>query len=109
MIEFDKVYFSYHVDEPAVFTDLNLSLPDGVVSLIGQNGTGKSTMLLLAGGRLSPSTGKVMLDGQDTSEFKSEKERDKYAAFIYQNMEFETEENIGMLLELVYENGYQAK
>ncbi|MBN1797111.1 MAG: ABC transporter ATP-binding protein [Spirochaetales bacterium] len=109
MIEFNNVSFSYHNDEPAVFNNLTLSLPDGVVSLVGQNGTGKSSMLLLGGGRLLPNTGKVILGNKDTSEFKDEKERDSHAAFIYQNMEFETQENIGTLLEFVYENGYHTK
>jgi iron complex transport system ATP-binding protein len=109
MIEFDNVSFSYHKDEPPVFNNLSLNLPNGVVSLIGQNGTGKSTLLLLAGGRLFPTEGKVILDGKDTSEFKNEKERDRFAAFIYQNMEFETKDNIGTLLDFVYENGYHIR
>jgi len=109
MIEFDNISFSYPEDGSPVFHKLKLSLPDGVVSLIGQNGTGKTTLLLLGGGRLLPAEGKVMLDGKDTCEFKNEKERDKHAAFIYQNMEFETKEDIGTLLEFVYEHGYHPQ
>jgi iron complex transport system ATP-binding protein len=109
MIEFNNTTFSYHPDEPPVFHKLNISLPDGVVSLVGQNGTGKSTMLLLAGGRLLPSAGKVWLNGKDTAEFKDEQERDKYAAFIYQNVEFETQDNVGTLLEFVYKQGYHPE
>ncbi|MFO7781923.1 MAG: hypothetical protein R6W94_09885 [Spirochaetia bacterium] len=32
-----------------VFSGLTIDLPSGVLSLVGENGTGKSTMLLLAG------------------------------------------------------------
>lgn len=109
MIEFDNVAYAYSKDRPPVFKDLNFTLPHGVVSLIGQNGTGKSTMLLLGGGRLLPEQGKVILNGKCTHEFKNEKERDMHAAFIYQNMEFETEEVVGALLEFVYKNSYHTQ
>ncbi|MBA7704525.1 Vitamin B12 import ATP-binding protein BtuD [subsurface metagenome] len=35
-----------------------------------------------------------------------EVERQRYVSFIYQNMEFETEESIGNLLDYVYENSF---
>jgi iron complex transport system ATP-binding protein len=109
MIEFDNVSFTYPETDTPIFSGLTLTLPDGLVSLVGQNGTGKSTMLLLAGGRLLPTSGTVLLNGGDTAKFKDEKERDKYAAFIYQNVEFETRENIGTLLEYVYGHGYHRQ
>jgi len=108
MIEFKSVTFAYGEEESPVFNGLDITLPHGMVSLIGQNGTGKSTMLLLAGGRLLPGSGSVRLNGRDTKEIKDEAERDRYAAFVYQNMEFETKENIGSLLEYVYKNGYHT-
>jgi iron complex transport system ATP-binding protein len=109
MIEFDNVSFTYPETDTPIFSGLTLTLPDGLVSLVGQNGTGKSTMLLLAGGRLLPTSGTVLLNGGDTAKFKDEKERDRYAAFIYQNVEFETRENIGSLLEYVYGHGYHRQ
>jgi iron complex transport system ATP-binding protein len=109
MIEFDNVSFTYPETDSPVFRGLTLNLPDGMVSMVGQNGTGKSTMLLLAGGRLLPAAGRVRLNGKDTAEFKNEKERDGYAAFIYQNVEFETKDNIGSLLEYVYGHGYHPQ
>ncbi len=107
------------VEEPAevteVFSSLSLDLPPGVVSLVGENGTGKSTLLLLAGARLFPTTGRVELFERDTREFthapanpELEEERNRYVSVVYQNMEFETEAPAGDLLEFVFENGYHG-
>ncbi|RKX77103.1 MAG: ABC transporter ATP-binding protein [Spirochaetes bacterium] len=108
-IKMENLCFKYPEGKSPLFTDLNISVPPGVVSLIGQNGTGKSTFLLLAGARLYPDRGTVKLLGKDTREIKSEEEKNKYASFIYQNLEFETEEPVEVLLHYVYEKGYHRQ
>jgi ABC-type cobalamin/Fe3+-siderophores transport system ATPase subunit len=108
-IVFEDVTFRYPETETDVFKGLTLTLPGGVASLIGQNGTGKSTLLLLAAGSILPTSGKVLLRGIDTRGLTDEEERHRYVSFIYQNMEFETEEPIGRLLQFVYENGFHAE
>ena len=105
-IRLDNVSFYYPDSEQLVFTDLSLELPGGVTTLVGQNGTGKSTLLLLSAGILLPVEGTVFLQGIDTQNLREEQERQRYVSFVYQNMEFETEETIGELLEYVYENGF---
>mgnify|MGYP006291202137 FL=1 len=103
-----NVTFRYPETERDVFSGLDLTLPRGVLSFVGQNGTGKSTLLLLIGGRVLPQTGTVTLLDKDTKELQhtDETEKNRYASFIYQNMEFETEEPIGDLIDYVYENGF---
>ncbi len=108
-IVFENVSFRYPETERDVFSGLSLALPGGIVSLIGQNGTGKSTLLLLAAGSLLPSEGKVLLKGLDTRDLRDEEERHRHISFIYQNMEFETEEPISRLLQFVYEDGFHAR
>jgi len=108
-IVFDRVPFTYPEGGPPVFRDLSIALPNGVGSLIGQNGTGKSTFLLLAGGSLVPGDGRVLIDGVDTRELRDERERQRYVSFIFQNMEFETGEPIGDLLSFVYEGGFHQQ
>ena len=105
-VAFDSITFTYPEEENPVFTDLTLSLPYGVVSFVGQNGTGKSTAMLLASGRIVPDSGSVKLFDTTTDTLSDESERNRYASFIYQNMEFETEEPIAELFEYVYENGF---
>ena len=106
-IEFKNVTFSYDSEKP-VFTNLSVELPGGVTSLVGQNGTGKSTFMLLSGGRLMPQSGSVLLAGRDTAALGNEKERNQLASFVYQNMEFETEETVKELLTLVFQNGLHS-
>jgi ABC-type cobalamin/Fe3+-siderophores transport system ATPase subunit len=108
-IVFEDVSFSYPDPAREVFRGLSLSLPRGIVSLIGQNGTGKSTLLLLAAGSLLPSEGRVLIGGTDTRLLRDEDERHRLVSFIYQNMEFETEQPIFSLLETVYENGFHPE
>ena len=102
-VEFLDVSFSY--DEAPVLTNLTLSIPQGVTSLTGPNGAGKSTFLLLASGRLLPSTGTVLLNGKDTTGL-DDGEKNRLCSLVYQNMEFETEEPLGDLLAFVFANGF---
>ncbi|HUX49660.1 MAG TPA: ABC transporter ATP-binding protein [Spirochaetia bacterium] len=92
-----------------VFQNLTIDVPEGVVSLVGQNGIGKTTFLLLAGARLFPATGSIRIGGRDSRDFHQamtdpevESERNSLISFVYQNMEFETEEPIGTLMETIF-------
>lgn len=115
-VEFDRVDFSYppedETDAVEVFQSLSIAVPTGVTTLVGPNGIGKSTFMLLAGGRVMPDAGRVSLLGENTERFASaepspelEAQRNQIASFIYQNMEFETQEPVGTLLRYVMEAG----
>lgn len=108
-IRLEKVSYYYSETERLVLQNLSLELPRGVVTLVGQNGTGKSTLLLLAAGILLPVEGTVFLKGIDTRSLREESERQRYVSFVYQNMEFETKESIGALLEYVHEHGFHER
>jgi ABC-type cobalamin/Fe3+-siderophores transport system ATPase subunit len=108
-ILFERVSYFYPESGQLVFSNLSLELPRGVVTLAGQNGTGKSTLLLLASGILLPIEGRVDIQGVDTRELREETERQRHVSFVYQNMEFETEEPVGALLEYVHEHGYHER
>lgn len=48
-----------------ILKDINLEIPrDKIIGLLGQNGAGKSTLIKLATGLLTPTTGKILFDGQ---------------------------------------------
>ncbi len=96
-----------------VFSGVTADLPAAMMSLVGQNGIGKTTLLLLAGARLFPHEGTVTVFGTDTKRFVDaaiepdlEQERNRLVSFIYQNMEFESQDPVGELMEFVYENGF---
>jgi len=57
------------------------------VAIVGQSGSGKSTLLLMLGGMLSPSSGRVLLDGQsvyDLSPDDRARLRRKSVGFLFQ-------------------------
>ena len=107
-IVLEDISFAYEPGKE-IFKDISLKLPGGVVSLVGQNGSGKSTLLLLAGDRLKPQKGTVLIDGIDSITITYEEKRNKLVSFIYQNMEFETEDSIGELLTIIYEKGFHRE
>jgi branched-chain amino acid transport system ATP-binding protein len=54
--------------EHTVLRDVSLTVQRGtVVAVLGPNGAGKTTLLRVASGLLKPSTGAVMLDGEDVT------------------------------------------
>ncbi len=117
-LTFDNVSFTYPLMGDEIETDENgkpilpspvfdyftASLPGGFTSLIGPNASGKSTFMLLAGGRVKPQQGKVLLFGKDIAAL-DEASRSRLASFLYQNMEFEQDDAVKALLEQVQTAG----
>lgn len=113
-IEIKNIDFTYPKDEdtdPAeIFKNVSLSIPYGVTGLVGQNGVGKSTFMLLCGGLLLPHNGDIYINSINSKNiYADELKRRELVSFIYQNMEFETDENIGALLKDVYNSGFLPK
>lgn len=106
IITLKNITFTYPETEKPVIEKLSLHIPAGVTSIMGQNGTGKSTVMLIAAGRIIPQEGETEILGKNTREFTDENQRNEYCSFIYQNMEFETEETIEELLNFVYQQGF---
>ena len=104
-IELKDLSFGYEGSEKSIFNNINLELPGGLTTLVGQNGTGKSTFLLLAGARLFPESGDVLINGLKSREITDESVRNSLVSFVYQNMEFETDDPVGDLLPFVQEQG----
>lgn len=112
-------------DLPApVFDAFTADIPGGFISLTGPNGSGKTTFMLLASGRVLPRRGRVELLGNDTRVLSGawadssgrpgpgltpavEHARNLVCSFLYQNMEFDAgdDSTVGTLLEYVYVNG----
>lgn len=64
-IEFIKVNFAYHLDQP-VLRDINVLIPPrSTVALVGRSGSGKSTLIKLLLRYFQPSDGKILIDGED--------------------------------------------
>lgn len=72
-------------EEKTILKNINLTLADGdFVTLLGTNGAGKSTLLNIINGSLFPTSGQVLLDGQDITNL-SEVKRAKDIAQVFQD------------------------
>ncbi len=67
-IEFDDVTYKYPHQERAAIKDFSLKITSGeCVAVVGESGSGKSTLMNLIIGFRRPTTGRLLLDGQDTA------------------------------------------
>lgn len=67
MLKVDNLTFSYGRNSWPVIRDLSLDVKPGrVYGLLGKNGVGKSTLLYLIAGLLTPQKGVVLMDGVNT-------------------------------------------
>lgn len=67
-IRFEHVGFRYpkSAEHKSALQDINLSIPKGsMIGLIGPSGAGKSTIVSLLTGLYTPSSGKILVDGQE--------------------------------------------
>jgi len=58
---------SHRYGDREVLSEINLSLFEDRIGVIGANGSGKSTLARLLNGLVVPSTGRVFVDGMDTA------------------------------------------
>ena len=90
MLEMEQVSKSYRHRGRVVMAldDATLDIPRGdFVSIVGPSGSGKSTLLLMLGGMLSPSQGRVLLEGQSIYDLPSDQRarlRREQVGFVFQ-------------------------
>ena len=65
MIQIEGV--SHRYGDREVLSELDLSLVEDRIGVIGANGSGKSTLARMLNGLVVPSTGRVLVDGMDTA------------------------------------------
>lgn len=65
-IEFQDVSFKYSPDSDYVFQNINCDFKEGIThGIVSASGLGKTTFLNLAIGLLKPTSGKVLINGED--------------------------------------------
>ncbi len=84
-IDFEHVSYHYPNEEKCVVNDFNLSVAKGErIAFVGASGSGKSTMMNLIIGLLSPTNGRILIDGIPLSEMPMQSYR-RYVSVVPQN------------------------
>ena len=118
-IETHDLAKSYQLDSQRVdaLQGVNLRIPGGTIAaLIGRSGAGKSTLLHLLGTLEQPSSGRVLLNGEDVSllsDYARSRYRSRYIGFVFQSSnllpEFSALENVMMPALIAGEAKRQVK
>jgi len=97
MLQFVNASFSY--GERHVLTNINLSLQEGgCVALIGANGAGKTTLLRLASGRLTPTSGRVLLNNETPAKIPHRR-RSRLVALVPQQLDVPFDFTVQQIVE----------
>lgn len=67
MIEFQNI--SYAAGGKEILKNINLKINDRFVAITGPNGSGKSTMAKLIAGIIQPTEGRILMDGEDITDW----------------------------------------
>lgn len=96
-IEFQNVYFTYPKTNNLVLKGVSFTLKRGMhYSIVGENGSGKSTITKLLLGLYTPDKGKILIDDKDITKI-SQNELRGYFSAIFQDFAkypFTVKENI---------------
>ena len=110
MIEIKKLKKEYVVgnNRHTAVDDITFNFPNkGMVFVLGKSGSGKTTLMNLIGGLDSPTSGQIIIDGNEISSFNEkqyEDYRNDYVGFVFQDFflmeNYTIEENISLSLKL---------
>ena len=89
MIKAENLFFRYEDEQDSekyALKNINMHIKEGeFVVIIGHNGSGKSTLSKLFNGIYLPTSGKILIDGLDTSDEELLWEIRKRAGMVFQN------------------------
>ncbi|MEY2454951.1 MAG: ATP-binding cassette, subfamily bacterial, partial [Acidimicrobiaceae bacterium] len=98
-ITFEDVSFAYPGTDRLVLDHVNMTLPPGaVVAIVGENGAGKSTLVKLLSKFYAPTSGRILVDGQELARMPTDEWRERLAG-AYQDFfrfEFRARHTVGV-------------
>ena len=106
-VRFEDVSFTYpEAEEPALeHVTLHLT-PGSSLALVGENGSGKTTLIKLLTRLYSPSTGRIVLDGQDLRDWDQRSLRERIGVIFQDFARYQmlVGENVGAGDERFFED-----
>lgn len=104
-LKLENVTFRYPYTDQNAIDNISLTIEKGShVAIVGLNGSGKTTLVKIMMGLLKPSSGKVYMNGKDTSNW-STKSFSKRVSAVFQNFgkyKLQLDENV-MLSDISHE------
>jgi ATP-binding cassette, subfamily B, bacterial len=97
-ITLEDVSFTYPGAERPVLSGVSMDIPAGsVLALVGENGAGKSTLVKLLCGLYQPTSGRILIDGQDLARLDPARWRSRVATLFqdFHRIELTLGESIG--------------
>ncbi|MCF6248814.1 MAG: ABC transporter ATP-binding protein/permease [Desulfobacula sp.] len=103
-IRFENVIFSYQNQVKKVINCVNFSIKPGeIVALVGENGSGKSTIVKLLARLYDPKSGTIFLDDQNIKEFNPDAFRKKISVVFQDHIRYQLSANENIFLGNVTE------
>ena len=82
MLELKNI--NYEIDGKMILEDINLRIEDHFVAITGPNGSGKSTLARIVAGIAVPTSGQILLDGEDITALSITKRATKGISYAFQ-------------------------
>lgn len=86
MLELKNISFSAEHDsgEKEILKDISLKIEEGFIAVTGPNGGGKSTLAKIISGIIKPTSGKILLNGEDITELSITERANRGISFAFQ-------------------------
>ncbi len=86
MLELKNICFSAESENGVkeILKDISLKIEDGFVAITGPNGGGKSTLAKVIAGIITPTSGQILLDGEDITNLSITERAQKGISFAFQ-------------------------
>ena len=83
MLELKNIYYEVE-DNKEIIRDISLQIEDHFVAITGPNGGGKSTLAKIIAGIVKPTSGQILLDGEDITGLNITERANKGISFAFQ-------------------------
>ena len=86
MLELQNISYVVEQDgeEKAILKDISLTIKERFVAITGPNGGGKSTLAKVIAGIITPTSGRILLDGEDITELSVTDRAKRGISFAFQ-------------------------